>query len=113
MCYSIDMKKMIREFCQGIYDGMASKKEFIEKYTFDEVYHIVLNAFYALVLKVFTLILGIVACILASIKMDIRFSALFWTGITVWICWLYSDEDLKQLASFFHDIMNINTDAQE
>ena len=59
------MKEIIRDFCQGIYDAMCSNREFIEKYTFEDLFEIVLKAFYALVLKVLTLALGIVACALA------------------------------------------------
>lgn len=107
------MKEIIRDFCRGIYDAMCSNREFIEKYTFEDLFEIVLKAFYALVLKVFTLILGIIACILAAVKLNISFYTLFWVGITLWLCWFLADGDLKSVAALIRDISNLNEKSKE
>ena len=104
------MKEIIRDFCQGIYDAMCSNREFIEKYTFEDLFEIVLKAFYALVLKVLTLALGIVACVLAAVKLNINFYTIFWIGITLWLCWFMADRDLKKAA---RDISNLNEQPKE
>lgn len=107
------MKEIIHDFCQGIYDAMCLNREFIEKYTFEKLYDIVLKAFYALVLKIFTLLLGFVACILAVMKLNINFYTIFWVGITLWLCWFLADSDLKEAAGLIRDIANINEKKKE
>ena len=72
----------------------------LEKYTFEDLFEIVLKAFYALVLKVLTLVLGIVACVLAAVKLNINFYTIFWVGITLWLCWFMADRDLKKSCCF-------------
>lgn len=107
------MKEIIRDFCQGIYDAMCSNREFIEKYAFEDLFEIVLKAFYALVLKVLTLALGIVACVLAAVKLNINFYTIFWVGITLWLCWFMADRDLKKAAALIRDISNLNEKPKE
>ncbi len=107
------MKEIIRDFCQGIYDAMYSNREFMEKYTFEELFDIVLKAFYALVLKVVTLILGVVACVLAVVKLNINFYTIFWIGITLWLCWFMADGELKKAATLIRDISNLNEKPKE
>lgn len=108
LMYNYNMKEQIKQFCQGIYDSMQTSPEFINKYSLDDLYKIVLNAFSMVALKVFTLIMGIIACILASIQFQLEFSTLFWVGLTLWLCWVVSDDALKKLVELIKDIQSMN-----
>lgn len=102
------MKHLIEEFCQGIYDALRTKPNFDNQYSFEDIYTIFSNAISALILKLITLILGFIACVLSSMRFQISLSNIFWVGITFWLCWFVSDEDLKRLMKFIKEIERMN-----
>lgn len=101
------MKTFVKEFCQGIYDSMMDKPLFLEKYTLDSLFEVFYPALISVLVKIFTLFLGIVACWMASNLLGMQFSMLFWVWITCCIVWVSGDDLLKQAFLVLKDISNM------
>lgn len=98
------MKQIVRNFCQGMYDAMLTNDFLRSHYTVDTLYEILYPAWISLWVKCITILLGLVACVLASYLFSISFSTLFWVGFVFALSWLTSDADIKKAIALFKAI---------
>lgn len=102
--YKYSMKELVKEFCQGMYDELESNKQFCETYSFDDLYELVYRFFKAVFIKIVTMILGIIACLLASISFHFSFSILFWISFILFLSWIQMDADIKKGMAFIKEV---------
>lgn len=101
------MKELVKEFCHGMYDELKSNEQFNKMYSFDDMYLIVYSFFKAIFIKVITVVLGIIACLLASISFHFSFSMLFWICFILFLSWIQMDEDIKRGIVFIKEINSL------